>query len=301
MNCSPHRVIGRTCDALAILLALALPERFEVRAIIAVAGNVPVGQTAANIKRITELAGRPDLPVYAGCAAPMVLPLVTAEFACGPDGLAGADLPPPATPLVAGHGVAALLDLLRAAPPGGLTVCALGPLTNIAMALRLVGAVQLGIHDATDLRDAIARIETNVRASVPGAVIDGFELQEELVDCIETMVGFKATPPFGALMMVGTGGTMVELQADRALGLSPVRVDEAAGMIHRTRMGALLAGYRKLIPATDTATLAKLISSVSELAADLCDVIVECDLNPVLIQKGSSDARVVDALFVVAR
>ena len=106
-------------------------------AITAVAGNVPVAQTAANAKRITELAGHPHLPVYAGCAAPMVLPLVTAEFVCGPDGLAGADLPPPATPLAPGHAVTALLDLLRAAPPDGLTICALGPLTNIAMALRL--------------------------------------------------------------------------------------------------------------------------------------------------------------------
>lgn len=124
-------------DALAILLALALPERFEVLAVTAVAGNVPVAQTAANAKRITELAGRPHLPVYAGCAAPMVLPLVTAEFVCGPDGLAGAELPPPATPLAPGHAVLALLDLLRAAPPDGLTICALGPLTNIAIALRL--------------------------------------------------------------------------------------------------------------------------------------------------------------------
>ena len=124
-------------DALAILLALALPDRFEVLAVTAVAGNVPVAQTAANAKRITELAGHLHPPVYVGCAAPMVLPLVTAEFVCGPDGLAGADLPPPATPLAAGHAVTALLDLLRAAPRDGLTICALGPLTNIAMALRL--------------------------------------------------------------------------------------------------------------------------------------------------------------------
>jgi purine nucleosidase len=123
-------------DAVAILLALALPDRFAVRAITAVAGNVPVALTAANALRIVELARRGDIPVHAGCAAPMVLPLETAEFVCGPGGLAGADLPPPAGRLADGHAVAALTALLRAAD-APVTLCALGPLTNIAMTLRL--------------------------------------------------------------------------------------------------------------------------------------------------------------------
>ncbi len=161
-----------------------------------------------------------------------------------------------------------------------------------------IGAVQLGIGNAAALRAAIERIESNLRANVPGAVIDGFELQEELADCVEAMVGFKATPPFGALVVVGMGGTLVELQADRALGLSPISAAEAADMIGRTRLGALLDGYRNLIPCTDTAALADLVCKLSNLSADLCDVIHECDLNPVLIRKGSGEVRVVDALFV---
>jgi acyl-CoA synthetase (NDP forming) len=164
-----------------------------------------------------------------------------------------------------------------------------------------VGGVQLGISDPAELRAAMARIEANVRANVPAAMIDGFELQEALVDCVEAMVGFKATPPFGALVVVGMGGTLVELQADRALGLSPVSATEAAGMIDRTRLGALLHGYRHLIPRTDTAELANLVCNLSNLAADLCDVLTECDLNPVLIRKGSGEVRVVDALFVASR
>jgi acetyltransferase len=115
------------------------------------------------------------------------------------------------------------------------------------------------------------------------------------------MVGFKATPPFGALMVVGTGGTLVELQSDRSLGLSPVSAAEAIAMIDSTRIGAVLAGYRNLIPKTDTTMLARLVCHLSELAADMCDVLAECDLNPVLIRKGSGDVRVVDALFVAAR
>lgn len=124
-------------DALAILLALAFPDRLDLRAITAVAGNVPVAQTTANAIRVCDLAGRPDIAVYQGADRPLIFALETAEFVCGPDGLAGADLPAPARAANPGHAVQALIDIARACPPGGLTVCALGPLTNLALALRL--------------------------------------------------------------------------------------------------------------------------------------------------------------------
>jgi purine nucleosidase len=124
-------------DAVAMLLAFAAADQLDVRAITTVAGNVPVAQTTANALRIRDLAGRPDVPVIAGMAAPMVLPLETAEFVCGPDGLAGADLPPPRSSAEPGHAVDSIIRILRAAAPGSVTLAALGPLTNIAMALRL--------------------------------------------------------------------------------------------------------------------------------------------------------------------
>jgi inosine-uridine nucleoside N-ribohydrolase len=61
-------------DAVAILLALASPAELEVLALVAVAGNVPVTRTEGNARRLAELAGRPDLPVYAGCARPLLRP-----------------------------------------------------------------------------------------------------------------------------------------------------------------------------------------------------------------------------------
>ena len=161
-----------------------------------------------------------------------------------------------------------------------------------------VGAVQLGIKDETGLRSALALIERNVREKVPAARIDGYEMQEELVDCVQAMVGYQAAPPYGALTIVGTGGVLVELEADKALSLSPVTADEAGAMVGTTRLGKVLDGYRSLIPRTDTAPLAGLVSRLSELAADFADLVPECDLNPVLISKGSGDVRVVDALFV---
>jgi len=123
-------------DALAILLALGSPDELEVLAITAVAGNVPLALTEQNARKLVALAGRTDIPVHAGCAQPMVRPLVTAEFVHGATGLDGTDLPEPATPLAASHAVDAIIDISRRRPEGTVTICPVGPLTNIAMAMR---------------------------------------------------------------------------------------------------------------------------------------------------------------------
>ncbi|MSU92268.1 nucleoside hydrolase [Rhodobacteraceae bacterium 2CG4] len=120
-------------DAVAILLALASPE-LEVLGITAVAGNVPLHLTQANARKICELAGRPDLPVFAGAVRPLVRDLVTAEYVHGKSGLDGPDLPEPTMPLQPRHGVDFIVETMRATP-AGVTLCALGPLTNIALAI----------------------------------------------------------------------------------------------------------------------------------------------------------------------
>ena len=122
-------------DAVAILLALASPEEIELLGIVAVAGNVGLERTAGNARKILELAGRTDIPVYAGCVRPMRRPLVTAEHVHGRTGLDGPDLPEPTMKLQPRHGVDYLVETLLAAPAGTVTLCTLGPLTNVAMAL----------------------------------------------------------------------------------------------------------------------------------------------------------------------
>ncbi len=120
-------------DAVAILLALASPE-LEVLAITAVAGNVPLALTQKNARITCDLAGRSDVPVFAGCAAPMKRPLVTAEHVHGATGLDGPALWQPRTPLQDAHAVDFLIETLRRAPAGTVTLTPLGPLTNIATA-----------------------------------------------------------------------------------------------------------------------------------------------------------------------
>ena len=122
-------------DAVAILLALASPE-LEVLGITAVAGNVPLPLTAKNARIVCELAGRTDVPVYAGCDAPLSRKLVTAEHVHGKTGLDGPVLPDPSMALADGHAVNFIVETLRNEKPGTVTLCPLGPLTNIATAFQ---------------------------------------------------------------------------------------------------------------------------------------------------------------------
>ncbi len=71
-------------------------------------------------------------------------------------------------------------------------------------------------------------------------------------------------------------------------------------MIASTTLGNRMAGYRNLLPETDLSPFAKLIADLSAMASDLGDIIGECDLNPVLIRKGTGDVVVVDALISIS-
>ncbi len=122
-------------DAVAILLALASPDELDVLGVVAVAGNVGVAQNAINARKVVELAGRSDIPVYAGCSRPLRRHLVTAEHVHGETGLDGPNLPDPQMPLQTLHGVDYIINTLMSAEPKTITLCTLGPLTNIAMAL----------------------------------------------------------------------------------------------------------------------------------------------------------------------
>jgi purine nucleosidase len=133
-------------DAVAILLALASPDEIEVLGITAVAGNVPLALTQKNARIICELAGKPATPVYAGCDRPMTRKLVTAEHVHGKTGLDGPQMADPVMPLSQGHAVDFIIETLRREAPHSVTLCPLGPLTNIGTAFErapdIVGRVQ---------------------------------------------------------------------------------------------------------------------------------------------------------------
>src|SRR5262249_54617246 len=122
-------------DALALLLAWNSRE-LGIEAITTVAGNVPVEQATINLLRVLELRRPRPLPVIAaGAAAPLARPLVTAQGFHGHDGMGDLAGWPDVTVPVRPGGVDVLVDAARRHGPR-LTVIALGPLTNVALALR---------------------------------------------------------------------------------------------------------------------------------------------------------------------
>ena len=135
-------------DAVAILLALASPQEIEVLGITAVAGNVPLDLTKKNARIVCELAQKTEIKVFAGCDAPMKRPLVTAEHVHGKTGLDGPTLPDPKMPLQKQHAVDFIIETIRTNEAGTITLCPLGPLTNIATA----------IEKAPDIKEKIQEI-----------------------------------------------------------------------------------------------------------------------------------------------
>ena len=147
----PRRIVIDTDpgqdDAVAILLALASPE-LRVEAITTVAGNVPLALTTRNACALLELAGRTDIPVFAGAARPLRRPPISAEHVHGATGMDGADLPVPRLREQGLDAATHLVDLLRSQAAGEITIVCLGPMTNIATALA----------HAPDIAPRIARI-----------------------------------------------------------------------------------------------------------------------------------------------
>jgi purine nucleosidase len=122
-------------DAAAIMLALGSPE-LDILGITTVAGNVPLSRTSTNARIILEFCARTDVKVFAGADKPIARPLVTAEHVHGKTGLDGPQLHEPRMPLQVEHAVDFIIDTLRREPEGTVTLCTLGPLTNIATALQ---------------------------------------------------------------------------------------------------------------------------------------------------------------------
>ncbi|QOY89630.1 nucleoside hydrolase [Paludibaculum fermentans] len=123
-------------DMFAILSALG-SKRLRVKALTTIGGNVELEQVTRNALGILAMAGRPDVPVYAGAAGPLSVPLRTASEVHGDDGLHGLALPAPLAQPGRWSAAELICRTARKCPPRSLRLACLGPLTNVALALRL--------------------------------------------------------------------------------------------------------------------------------------------------------------------
>ncbi len=253
-------------DAVALLLAFAAGDRLALRAITTVAGNVPVAQTTINALRIRDLGGADIVPVHAGAEGPLVFPLETAEFVCGPDGLAGAGLPPPKSTRAPGHAVEAIIAICRAASDDGITLCPLGPLTNLALAFRL----------APDILPKVKRIVLMGGAIGLGNMTPAAEFNVH-VDPHAAAIVFDCGRP---IVMFGLGVTLQAIASHEhverigALGNATGRAIH--GMLTRPRPGGLgTAGH----PMHDPCVIAYLLWPELFAGRD-CFVEVETGAGP---------------------
>jgi purine nucleosidase len=123
-------------DAAAIMLALGSPE-LEILGLTIVAGNVPLDLTTRNALLICELSGRLDVKVFSGAKGPLIGPQVTAEHAHGKSGLDGPDMFKPSITLQPRYAPDFLVETILKEDEKTVTLCPIGPLTNIALALKL--------------------------------------------------------------------------------------------------------------------------------------------------------------------
>jgi purine nucleosidase len=204
-------------DAVAILLALASPEDVEVLGITAVAGNVPLNLTQKNARIVCELAGKPDTKVFAGCDAPLARKLVTAEHVHGKTGLDGPVLAEPTMDLQPQHAVDFIIDTLQREPPGSVTLCPLGPLTNIATALQKAPEIAPRIQEIVLMGGAYFEVGNITPAAEFNIYVD-----PEAADIV-----FKSGIPTTVMPLDVTHKALTtrpRIEAFRSLGTEPGRM-----------------------------------------------------------------------------
>jgi acetyl coenzyme A synthetase (ADP forming)-like protein len=154
-----------------------------------------------------------------------------------------------------------------------------------------IGGVHLNIADEPELRAAFAALH----ATGPGA--RDVLLQPMVGPGTELIAGAIQDPQFGPVVMVGAGGVLADMIADRQLRLAPLSEEDAEQMVNRLRTAALLDGYRGR-PVVSRTAVQRLLLRIAALADDLPEV-VELDLNPVVCL-GHDELVVVDAKIRIA-
>jgi len=148
------------------------------------------------------------------------------------------------------------------------------------------GGVKTGITTKNELAAAFERFKR----------LEGFEamLVEEMVSGLELIIGAKIDEQFGPVVLLGIGGTGVEIYQDVSLRMAPVGPDDVASMIQGLRAGRLLSGYRGGVT-VDAEELTRTMICFSEFVMASAEMIVSIDLNPVMCSAEKcvvADARI---------
>ncbi|MBN9273060.1 MAG: acetate--CoA ligase family protein, partial [Mesorhizobium sp.] len=163
-----------------------------------------------------------------------------------------------------------------------------------------IGAVQLGLGNADAVRAAYRLIHENVARSGFKGELDGILVCQQIDGGTELVAGIQRDPEMGPVLMVGSGGVLLELMQDVAFAPLPVSRERALELIRSTRISKLLGGYRGEA-AHDLARVADSLVALGNLAVDLGDALESIDINPLVSRAGDKDPIALDAVVVLGR
>ncbi len=141
-----------------------------------------------------------------------------------------------------------------------------------------VGGVKLNLADVAGVRSAFDEMLAGVQGKLPGVKIDGCVVQKMYSRGTEIIVGVRRDPQFGPLVVVGSGGTDVELLRDISTGIAPLSEDRAVDMLDKTRAGTRLKGWRGNPPGDRNAVINTMLR-LSRIALDFPEI-AELEINP---------------------
>ena len=163
-----------------------------------------------------------------------------------------------------------------------------------------IGGVRVGIQGEQEIKNAFQGIMERAEQERPDAKINGILVQEMLEEGLEMIIGVTCDPNLGPMILLGMGGIFTEIFQDAVLYHAPINHWEAEEMISSLKSSRLLAGYRGQSP-LDIKALADCLVSVSRLAEDYRDKLVEMDINPVFVYPEGKGVKAADGLMVLCR
>ena len=161
-----------------------------------------------------------------------------------------------------------------------------------------VGAVQLNLANARAVEAAWKRIQDNLKKHGVKDKLDGMLVAKQAKGGLEVVLGIHRDPEVGPVVMVGTGGVLLELTKDVAFGAAPISREKALDMLAQTNAGTLLKGYRGG-PKYDIEAAISAIMALGRLAQDLSGIVHSADVNPFVIMPEGQGAVALDALLIV--
>lgn len=159
--------------------------------------------------------------------------------------------------------------------------------------------VRLGLGSEEAVRAAFQEISANAKAYAPHAKINGVLVQEMVTGGIEVIAGVNYDAQLGPMLLVGSGGVMVEVFNDVSNRHCPITRAEALEMIDEIKGAKMLRGFRGK-PAADIDALADTLVNISQLAVHINGKLAELDVNPLMVMPKGQGVKAVDALMVLA-